>query len=231
MRRLFAKVFGLMSKQLGRHGGKTPAPPRRTSLAVEALERRDVPTISLLGNSILIQGTALNDAATVSIDTRGTIDPSDDWLHVRQRSGDSVEVLDLPLSQAKVSHISFYGYGGNDTFKNGTGLGSDAYGGEGNDVLVGGDGGDLLVGGDGDDALYGNNGRDVLYGDSYDADVGFYDSGNDYLDGGRDGWNDDLYGGAGADTFVGEWYFSPYVGWVNYDAPHDFRPGEGDRIV
>jgi len=105
-----------------------------------------------------------------------------------------------------------YGYGGNDTLVGGEGIDS-LYGGDGadnlkgdagndklfgdagNDVIYGGIENDFLSGGGGDDTLFGERGSDTLYGDD----------GNDSLAGGT-GFQDRMYGGAGADTvmYIGE---------------------------
>ncbi|AWM40801.1 Bifunctional hemolysin/adenylate cyclase precursor [Gemmata obscuriglobus] len=67
------------------------------------------------------------------------------------------------------------------------------FGGAGNDTLSGGSKNDVLVGGDGNDTLSGRKGTDTLDGGA----------GNDTLDdGGKDGAQDVLIGGTGADTFV-----------------------------
>lgn len=87
-------------------------------------------------------------------------------------------------------------------------------GGDGNDILYGGDDDDYLSGGDGDDELYantdtvftgwydilrGDGGNDLLVGSMYDN---YFEGGdgNDTLIG--MGGNDQMYGGAGDDTFV-----------------------------
>lgn len=67
------------------------------------------------------------------------------------------------------------------------------FGGTGDDVLTGGLKGDVLAGGDGNDTLTGGKGTDTLAGGA----------GNDTLDDGvKDGRQDVLIGGTGADVFV-----------------------------
>lgn len=109
------------------------------------------------------------------------------------------------------------GRGGADTLDGGSG--SDVLLGElGDDSLVGGDGDDRLEGGDGSDALDGGEGFDSLSGGA-DADTLSGGRGRDTLDGGDGGdvldgrgpeyeWtiNDDLRGGDGADTLLGDGY-------------------------
>jgi Ca2+-binding RTX toxin-like protein len=65
-------------------------------------------------------------------------------------------------------------------------------GNDGNDTALGGAGNDRLNGDAGDDVLAGNNGRDILNGGD----------GDDELDGGKDGKEDVLIGGLGADAFT-----------------------------
>jgi Ca2+-binding RTX toxin-like protein len=71
-------------------------------------------------------------------------------------------------------------------------LANSLFGLGGNDTLRGGAGNDLLRGGRGNDTLLGQEGLDRIFGDA-DAD---------FLEGGFDGFLDELNGGTGADTFV-----------------------------
>lgn len=87
----------------------------------------------------------------------------------------------------------------------------------GNDFLNGGSGNDALTGGGGSDYLAGGAGMDVLVGD--DRGISSPYQGDDFLDGGTDAdrliggggkdtlaggaGNDELYGGAGDDTYLG----------------------------
>lgn len=75
----------------------------------------------------------------------------------------------------------------------------NAWGGEGNDILIGNSVNNVLVGNGGHDYLEGREGEDWLFGGA----------GNDILDGGRDGIRDHLFGGAGQDTFVE--HYNPIV--------------------
>jgi Ca2+-binding RTX toxin-like protein len=99
----------------------------------------------------------------------------------------------------------------------------------GNDTLLGYYGNDTLKGGDGHDRLYGESGADQLYGDD----------GSDYLDGGSsydwmtgavvgDGYQDKLYGGWGADTFV---YYSSGSFLDPGDIWGDYNWYQGDSYV
>jgi Ca2+-binding RTX toxin-like protein len=92
-------------------------------------------------------------------------------------------------------------HGDNTVFSRGSDGNDTIDGGTGNDTIYGGGGDDTIYGGDGNDSLFGEGGRDFLSGGN----------GNDYLDGGYWAYGspfgginvaDQLYGGAGADTFV-----------------------------
>jgi serralysin len=67
----------------------------------------------------------------------------------------------------------------------------NAIGGSGNDLLYGNETNNVLTGNDGNDTLYGRDGHDSLYGNN----------GEDWLDGGKG--NDVLIGGYGTDTVIG----------------------------
>jgi Ca2+-binding RTX toxin-like protein len=71
-------------------------------------------------------------------------------------------------------------------------LANSLFGLGGNDTLRGAAGNDLLRGGRGNDTLLGQEGLDRIFGDA-DAD---------FLEGGFDGFLDELNGGTGSDTFV-----------------------------
>jgi Ca2+-binding RTX toxin-like protein len=87
------------------------------------------------------------------------------------REGDAFKVTENGQSQyfaipsVSGNQIFFWGYDGNDTFVNSTGLRTNAYGMNGNDVLVGGYIADQLHGGEGDDELQGGDGPDMLIGE------------------------------------------------------------------
>ena len=79
-------------------------------------------------------------------------------------------------------------------------VGSEIYGGDGDDKLTGGRGDDTLDGGDGKDELRGAGGDDLLMGGKGDDSL-YGDAGADALFGG-DG-SDMLFGGTGADILLG----------------------------
>jgi Ca2+-binding RTX toxin-like protein len=82
--------------------------------------------------------------------------------------------------------VFLYGYKGDDTLRNNTGLYTWAYGGDGRDVLEGSWNNDYLDGGEGSDDLRGKGGNDTLF------------AGNDLSD-----RENNLYGGAGNDVLTG----------------------------
>lgn len=163
------------------------------------------------------------------------------------------ENIDVRLTRTfdydSVSKIVFHGEAGDDSFTNLTSIPTDAFGGQGDDVIEGGSaddylegnlGDDVLVGGDGEDILVGGAGADELYGKKHD-DVLDGGAGNDYLEGnlgndllvgGEDademlgGAGDDmLEGGAGADVLEGENGDDVLYGDAGEDT---LRGGEGD---
>lgn len=152
------------------------------------------------GGVLTITGGNTNDTASVAPGTtRGTI--------IAKR-GPYTSTFDA----AAVTKIVFYGNDGDDQFTNTTSIPSEAYGGDGNDVLYGGSGADFLVGGYGQDTLRGYGGNDVVWG-SGGSDWLYGGEGNDLVKGhggndliyGENG-NDALYGGTGDDTLYGGAY-------------------------
>lgn len=98
------------------------------------------------------------------------------------------------LAGTGVKRVVLDGGDGNDTLDGSAAdVRLEVYGGAGNDTLLGGSKNDVLSGGDGNDVLTGGKGLDTLDGGA----------GNDVLDDGvKDGQQDNLIGGTGADTFV-----------------------------
>ena len=242
------RVLGMSPRNPSAKSSRRAAP--RPCLAVERLEAREVPAadITLSGGTVILTGAGNGVEGNVWIGDRGTATPYDDvvvanlwyWttnttvpvrVHL-QRVYDMWTFTTVGPLQA-VTRVNFYGTSGDDLFYNYTGFTSNLYGyagndrlygGWGNDTIDGGTGNDHLYGGDGNDSLDGWTGDDRLYGGSGSDILLGYD-GNDYLDGGRDGHVDYLYGEAGNDTFVAEWYFNGRY-WVNRDRPQDQRPGD-----
>jgi Ca2+-binding RTX toxin-like protein len=103
-------------------------------------------------------------------------------------------------------------------------------GGKGNDELYGGWGRDYMVGGSGNDILFGNTGNDYLDGGS-GFDRLFGEDGDDELIGGVDQTSDEMWGGAGKDTFHDE-IFHVSFSWNSERRENirDYHPGI-DKIV
>jgi Ca2+-binding RTX toxin-like protein len=226
---------------------------RTSRLSLESLADRVVPSVSVLNGEITIRGTPGPDSVKV---TEEFVQTGSYWETVATVTGDGgissgyasefgsyevkvVEKADgyeyttwIPLGQVS-GRVVFYGFGGDDTFENDTGLQTTAYGFEGNDILIGGWGSDTLLGGDGidylfgnagndtldggtdtarnylwggagDDTMYGANGSDYMYGED-GLDTLYGRDGSDHLDGGDDMIHDRLYGGRGKDYFQIDW--------------------------
>ena len=186
--------------------------PSRSSLSVEALESREVPTTaSLYGSTLTVDGTDRGESITVRLDG---------W---QVKVGDAA-ILDgrtyvSAVDAGRVRRIVIHGYGGDDTINVSTikvptmiwgGTGNDRiyggsgddiiYGDQGNDTILGSSGNDWLVGGDGNDSISGGAGTDWITGDNGDDTISG-DAGDDSLFGGEG--KDFLSGGSGADQFDG----------------------------
>lgn len=125
------------------------------------------------------------------------------------------------LANSGVRAVTADGGAGNDVIDgSATSVALVFTGGDGDDVLIGGSGADVLYGGGGNDKLTGNKGLDVLNGGD----------GNDTLDDGvRDGRQDVLSGGTGADNFVRRQ--TNKTGTPAYDElVLDFNAAEGDTF-
>ena len=92
--------------------------------------------------------------------------------------------------------------GWDDNGKTENGIGSEAYGASGNDLINGGAGWNFLNGGLGADTVYGHGGRDWIFGD-FGNDILYGGDGDDMVVAGGPG-NDEIYGGAGDDTLRGD---------------------------
>lgn len=180
------RFYSLLAKKAPR----SVSTRRRAALAVESLGERIAPAAGIVRNAlgiVTIQGTAGNDASTVSVTGK------DVTISLNNTS------VTLPL--AKVRGLVFNGLNGDDSFTNNSSISSTANGGNGNDSFQGGAAADSFFGGAGNDLLVGNGGNDKLNGDAGDDRLQGT-SGNDSLRGGTG--NDDLNGGSGNDSLFGE---------------------------
>lgn len=192
-RRLFPVKFALQPK---------PARRRRwyDAPALEALERRDLPSVSSLflsGRTLVIRSDALA--------TNVEVNPTASGVQVRCVGTNRT----WSYAAGVIGSVEFQGGAGHDRFVNNVvTLATRAFGFGGNDYLEGYDAADALVGGIGHDYLAGYGGGDALYGEVGD-DVLLGMAGNDLLFGGdghdrlngREGV-DRLWGGNGNDVLV-----------------------------
>jgi Ca2+-binding RTX toxin-like protein len=203
---------------------------RRTLPALETLEDRCTPAVSLFGGTIMIFGTASHDTVTVN---PYTAYDNQQFYRVTDNGVDHYFT-----ANSVTGSVWFSGGNGNDYFDNNTDLDSVAYGGWGNDTLNGGSGDDhleggynsdilsggegndyldagagtdyawnVLHGGGGNDTLHGSEGPDVLSGEA-GVDLLYGHGDTDHLDGGNDNVLDVLFGGTGADVLEVEWNFN-----------------------
>jgi hypothetical protein len=177
---------------------KSTTHTRKPNLNILALDRRDLPSVSLGSTGILtIDCGNLNDSVSVS-----TVGTSVKARVITTAPGASIgTVFEKLFPAASVQKVRFYGNGGNDKFTNLTTLPVWAVGGDGNDELIGGTGDDWFSGGAGNDTVTAGSGKDTILGSSGNdrIDGG---SGNDLLYGGTN--NDVIFGGFGQDVLYGE---------------------------
>lgn len=193
-------MFDLLSKMLGAKARRSQSKSIVKSAAkpqVEQLEDRLVPatfnTLISSSGAMIIVGTSGNDNVSVQ------------WLNGKYTVYGNTNGVTKPAESyddSRVNRIYFYGYGGNDSFGSSrTRIYTEAYGGEGNDILAGGAAGDYLDGGNGYDTLKGNGGADTLIGGAHN-DILYGHAGNDNLKGGLG--DDTLYGGDNDDMLTGD---------------------------
>jgi Ca2+-binding RTX toxin-like protein len=168
----------------------------KTTLSLEPLDRRDMPSITLASGVLTLNGTSINDVASVSI-----VGGQYQVKLYSYAPGSSIGIgQTINYAPGSFNQIVFNGGAGDDRFLNLTAISCTANGGAGNDILRGGNGNDLLRGGTGDDYLIGMIGHDVLKG-AAGNDLLHGREGNDTLIGGLG--NDKLYGSAGHDKLYG----------------------------
>ena len=197
---------------------------RKRVLRPQILQKRemfaaDVIDIDVNSGVLEIEGTNQDDAVEVSINDRGNNNPLDDLIIVKATQEDGT-VTDATFVKYNlgglqvVNSIKFEGFNGDDSFKNRTGLDSDAHGGEGDDYFRGSSGRDKFFGDKGDDIMFGLSGDDELHG-GRGEDVMFGGRGEDVMNGGRN--NDRLYGGAHDDNMNGGSGNDYMSGWYGND--------------
>ncbi len=138
---------------------------------VERLDARNCPAVGIVGNDLVVTGTAGTDVLNV-------IQVSPDQVQVSDNG--AVSVWTVPAG----GHVIENGLGGNDNLKMTGSLSVEMHGGEGNDTLDGGSAADVLWGDGGSDLIQGNAGTDVLYG-SAGRDRLSGDAGDDVVVGGE----------------------------------------------
>jgi hypothetical protein len=131
-------------------GEKMQALESRLLMAATPLGVKAVSTP--VGSELIVTGTHLNDAITITQETNG--------LLISSSSGWST------LWTKKIVELQVNGGDGNDkiTVNSNVKVSVALYGGAGNDTLTGGSGSDTLYGGSGADSLSGGAGNDVLVG-------------------------------------------------------------------
>ena len=197
---------------------REPRNRRTCHLGWEALEQRQLLAAASIfqGSSALLlaepdYGTVQLELGTLTI--RGTEAADDAQLAIAGQVQVTLNGTTSRFALTDVSKIKFYGYGGDDEFRNSSGINSLINGDSGNDRLEGGWGRDTILGGWGADTMLGGRGDDDLVGgpgnDTIDGQQG-----NDRVDG--DEGDDQLAGGSGNDTLQGN------------DGRDTLRGGDGD---
>jgi hypothetical protein len=242
MIRLLSPLFG---GNVARTHGKAAAARREARPGMEQLEDRLVPTVvtsfhpprvTLVdGNLHIVCQDRLKGPP---FSQKVVVETVDDLFGLAYHVGWTTKTTHRDwyfyTSRVYGGVVFFTGGKGDDTFQNNTDLRSYAWGGLGNDTLIGGTNQDVLMGEQGNDKIYGGGGKDYLSGGDD----------NDYIDGGGafvngqyrdnyDGVADYINGNAGADSFKAEWVSNgiSVISQTNLDAPQDFNPAQGDKIV
>jgi Ca2+-binding RTX toxin-like protein len=186
----------------------------RTTLRLESLEGRDVPSTIAYDPSTMTLTIVGTDPDPVSGHTGCDaikVDVQGKNLVVTCFSDGDAALTTQTFVSKEVKSIQIYGLGGNDQIDCSGTRTQAVYidGGDGSDAIYGGGGNATLIGGAGDDLIQGGTGNDTINGGD----------GNDTLIAGR-GTNV-LTGGAGADSFK--------VG--SKDTITDFSAAEGDALA
>src|SRR5262245_25166408 len=214
MRQILSRIFS------SRTTTKRPARPMKTTLNVEALEKRDLLSIAAptLTNGVLrVAGDGANDNIEIRETTPDIIIQFDnpgvtaaktiitvkdltrtnnntwtfDRAQVQKIDVDMGDGDDRLVSDSTAATTVHAGVG-NDDVETGN-ANDELLGGAGNDKLNGNDGDDQVFGEDGDDTLIGGSGNDTL-GGGVGADVLFGGTGNDKLNGNDNSTMNQLFG-------------------------------------
>ncbi|HEX8522657.1 MAG TPA: calcium-binding protein [Tepidisphaeraceae bacterium] len=203
---------------------------RNEKVSVEALERRQLMSISLNSGVVSVTGSSAFDHVMVSLVPHNSKQVRvnlngfaqafgiSDIKGIKINTGSGIDhiVVDETFGRVTVP-MTINGGGGADYIVSGTGndsinggggkdrinsgAGDDLVsGGASRDLIAGGAGNDTISGGTGDDAINAGDGNDIASGGTGD-DVITGDAGLDWITGGSD--SDDLSGGLGADTILG----------------------------
>ncbi len=174
-------------------------------LDAQALADGDVIIVSLNGDLVLINGSAIPDPNTgefarlsnvnsITLSGSLTAEHATDFRIESDFSGLTILIKPGPGNDTVVggpgSELILDGGGNNDLRGNG-----------GNDLISAGPGNDILVGGDGNDSIFGFGGNDQIFGEA-GRDTLDGGDGDDTLQGGTD--NDTLQGLAGNDSLFGQ---------------------------
>lgn len=161
---------------------------------------------------------AADQGASITLDGAGNLQSSD-FLRETMKAAhgdDNAKSYDInSFDFLGTKGLKLYAFGGDDRVDmTGVKIGSQIFGGNGNDRITGGDGSDWLQGDAGNDTISGGAGNDNLQGGAGDDDLAG-SLGNDQLSGGAG--NDILDGGAGNDTLLGGGGNDTLFGGTGYD--------------
>lgn len=204
---------------------------KMASLRVEILEDRQLPSITLQGGVLKIDGmdeaeriTVVNENKIIRTDANNRfgkpthITLVEAGIRATRFDLDGTVLETARFKAQAVTRVSISGHDGDDEIRNDTAMPSDIAAGKGDDTVFGGSGPDSINGDHGNDHVFGRDGND-------DLDGGYNDNGNDTLSGGNgddtihgEGGNDTLTGGAGRDRLFGGYGNDDLKGGTGDDA-------------
>jgi RHS repeat-associated protein len=195
---------------------------------VASLREAEVPwtivhgTLVIAGQDVATQGDSIlldtgdDGVVTLTVNLKSYFFGATDFDAIYVDAGDGDDLVDLRSVPPGVN-VTILGGAGSDVL----------LAGPGNDVLFGGDGADWIEGGGGNDWLFGGKDADALFGHIStsasileDADATrnrlFGGDGDDLL---YSRWQDQVVGGAGADSYFGIQADGSYHSWAADDVP------------